>query len=128
MNKKKYMILIIIIVTFLIGSAIFFYFDNNEQEENIEKNKEQNKEQIENENKEESDDVLKKISKLFDAPEEVPIISRISDINQPALKQAFFAGAENGDYLLIYKEAGKAVLYSAKKNKILNMGPFSTEE
>jgi hypothetical protein len=44
------------------------------------------------------------------------------------MQQAFFAGAENGDYLLIYKEAGKAVLYSAKKNKILNMGPFNVGE
>lgn len=121
MNKKLFYIFLIIF--FLVILGIIFYF----QKKDIDKNSEQKNEQtqIEKENVEESNDILKKVNKLFVAPEEIPIISRIADINQPALQQAFFTGAQNGDYLLIYKDAGKAVLYSEIKNKIINMGPFN---
>lgn len=130
MNRKSFYILLVIFLIFIFGIIFYFCLEKKEMKNNNLKNQEQseNLELDEKEKKEESDNILEKINKLVILPEEEPIVSRIADIDQPALNQAFFIGAQNGDYLLIYKNTGKAILYSAKENKILNMGPFSTGE
>ena len=49
---------------------------------------------------------------------EAPTIATVNDITK--LKgQAFFADAKNGDKVLIYTKAGKAVLYRPLTNKVI---------
>jgi hypothetical protein len=60
-----------------------------------------------------------KVAKLVELPTgESPTIATINDIAK--LKgQAFFADAKNGDKVLIYTKAGKAILYRPSTNKVI---------
>ena len=56
------------------------------------------------------------IAKLPDG--ETPTVALIKNVSQ--LKgQPFFVGAENGDYLMVYTRAKKAILYRPSINKII---------
>ena len=65
-----------------------------------------------------------KVSKLIQLPSETPTVATISDIKK--LKdQPFFDGAKNGDKVLIFTEARKAIIYRESENKIINSGPIA---
>ncbi len=64
------------------------------------------------------------VSKLIQLPSENPTVATISDIKK--LKdQPFFNGAKNGDKVLIFTEARKAIIYRESENKIINSGPIA---
>lgn len=69
--------------------------------------------------------LVAKISKLIVLPtEEMPTVATVSDAE--ALKdQTFFANAQNGDKVLIYAQARKAILYSVTLNKIIDVAPLN---
>jgi uncharacterized protein YneF (UPF0154 family) len=76
--------------------------------------------------------VIQNIGRLIDLPtDEQPTVATVSDINK--LKdQPFFSHAKNGDKVLIYTKAKKAILYDPVANKIIevstvNLGPASSE-
>jgi hypothetical protein len=68
---------------------------------------------------------IKLVSRHMVLPaDEQPTLATVSD---PAkLKdQAFFTRAEKGDKVLLYSKSGKAILYSMKQDKILEVSPFN---
>jgi len=73
----------------------------------------------------EANELVGKISKLIVLPTgETPTVATVSD--PAALKdQPFFASAEKGDKLLIYAQAKKAILFSTKLNKIIDVAPLN---
>lgn len=69
--------------------------------------------------------LVEKIGKLIVLPaDEEPTVATVSD---PELlkDQAFFNNAQEGDKVLIYTNAKKAVLYSVLLNKIINVAPLN---
>lgn len=66
--------------------------------------------------------LIARVSKLMILPtNEVPTIATVTDIS--AVKdQMFFQNAQNGDKVLIYQSAGKAILYRESENKIIEVG------
>jgi len=69
-------------------------------------------------------EVKNNISKEILVPSEEPTIASIVDINK--LKQqnaAFYADAQNGDYLVLYST--KAIVYRLEENKIINVLPIA---
>ncbi len=69
-------------------------------------------------------DVVAQVGKLMLLPEETPTIAVVSDLSK--LKgQKFFANAKEGDIVLMYAEAGEAVLYSPSLNKIIQVAPIT---
>jgi hypothetical protein len=76
----------------------------------------------------ETDALVEKVSKLVVLPtDETPTIATVTD--QDALKdQPFFATAEKDDKVLIYAKAQKAILYSVRLNKILEIAPLNLGE
>jgi hypothetical protein len=70
-------------------------------------------------------EMVAKIGKLMVLPVgETPTLATVSD--PEALKdQAFFAGAEKGDKVLIYAGAKKAILYSVTLNKVIDVAPLN---
>ncbi|QQG41567.1 MAG: LytR C-terminal domain-containing protein [Candidatus Woesebacteria bacterium] len=75
--------------------------------------------------KEEVKTILAKLSILIELPQdEEPQVATVLDYSK--LKdQTFFAKAQNGDKVLIYTKAGKAILYRPSTNKIIEVGPIS---
>jgi len=74
-------------------------------------------------------EVMEAVGKLMVLPEgEVPTLVVIDDKENIAKDQEFFKWAENGDQMLVYRQAKKAILYRPKSNKIVNVAPISERE
>lgn len=64
-----------------------------------------------------------KVGKLMQLPDETPTVATVQDASK--LKgQDFFKDAKNGDKVLIFTSAKKAVIYRESDNKIINSGPI----
>src|SRR5579872_6193275 len=70
-------------------------------------------------------DLVTKVGRLIELPSgEQPTVATVSDVTK--LKdQPFFANAVNGDKVLIYTKARKAILYDPTANKIVEVGPVN---
>lgn len=66
-----------------------------------------------------------KVSKLISVPnDETPTLATVTD--KTKLKdQPFFKDAENGDAILIFPQAKKAIIYRESSNKLINVGPIA---
>jgi len=72
--------------------------------------------------KEEVAAVTAKLGLLMELPKEEAVIVTVLDTNK--LKgQQFFANAKNGDKVLIYSKANKAILYRPATNMIIEVAP-----
>jgi hypothetical protein len=67
--------------------------------------------------------VKAKVAELIVPPQEEPVMAVVTAADSLIKEQAFYAGVSNGDILLIYPQAGKAILYSSAKGRLLNVGP-----
>ncbi len=114
-SSKIIAIVALVIAIAAIGFATYQYSETQKL-----KTTEGQKQVSENEAK-----VLKdKVGKLIQLPGETPTVATISDIKK--LKdQPFFDGAKNGDKVLIFTEARKAIIYRESENKIINSGPIA---
>src|SRR5258708_1604387 len=72
--------------------------------------------------------LISQVGKLIDLPkDETPTIATITDISK--LKdQPFFANAKNGDKVLIYTNAKKAILYRPSENRIIEVGAVNINQ
>lgn len=68
-------------------------------------------------------EILAKVGQLIILPDEKPTFATILDAKKLIAEQSFYAGAVNGDQLLIYQKAQKAIIYSPTKNILVNVGP-----
>lgn len=65
------------------------------------------------------------VGKHLDLPKgETPTIATVEDKNK-LKNEAFFASAQNGDKLLIYATAKKAIIYRPSGDRIINVGPIA---
>jgi hypothetical protein len=79
----------------------------------------------------ENDETIAKITgevgNIYMLPSEKPTVAQVQD-KEKLKDQAFFAKAENGDYILIYSEAKLALLYRQKDRKLVNVGPITISD
>jgi hypothetical protein len=81
-----------------------------------------------NSTQQEAESLLKKVGELYDLPKgENPTIATISDKTK-LQKQPFFLKAENGDKVIIYTNAKKAILYRPSIHKIMEIAPLALKE
>lgn len=108
------------LVFFLVlGMAIFFYIELREIK-NI--GEIPNSKQTQEEVRERIEDVVMEVSKLIELPEgEEPVLVEIADKEEISENQEFFAKAENGDVVLIYRQAKKAYLYRPSEKRLINV-------
>ncbi len=78
--------------------------------------------------KEETAWVTEKVSALMDLPQdETPTVATVLDVEK--LKdQPFFKNAQNGDKILVYTKAMKAILYRPEVNKIIEVMPLVIDD
>jgi hypothetical protein len=73
-------------------------------------------------------ELINQVGQLIELPlNEEPTIATVSDVNK--LKdQQFFTNAQNGDKVLIYQKAKKAILFRPATKKIVDVGPVNIDQ
>lgn len=64
---------------------------------------------------------------LIESDEE-PLVAVIADVDQLVAEQAFYRNAQNGDVLLIFGEAQKAIIYNRENDVLVNVGPVLIDD
>ena len=75
----------------------------------------------------ESQNLIEKIGKFMELPNEQPQIATVSDASKLP-NQPFFSKAQDGDKILIYNIAQKAILYRPSTNKIIDVAALAVSE
>lgn len=72
----------------------------------------------------ETTEIVAQLSKIMQVPSEKPVIATVKDKDALKAQQTFFAQAENGDKLVVFQTARKAILYRPSSGKIIESGPL----
>ena len=116
---SKYLIpaAVVLLVLVLTGGG-YFYFQAQKSNKETSINNPQTAQ-------EEAKKIVAEVGKLIDLPTgEDPTIATVTDITK--LKdQPFFAKAKNGDKVLIYTNAKKAILYDPTQKKVIDIAPIN---
>lgn len=117
MKKILYKLIIIVILVGAIGASIYFYLQYQRSQKLL-----QNPTLVA---AEETKSLIEKVGNLIQLPKgEQPTLATVSDKNKLA-DQPFFANSQNGDKVLIYTNAKKAILYRPSINKIIEVAPIN---
>lgn len=73
---------------------------------------------------EEIREISEAVGKLIELPNETPTIATVIDATK-LKNQTFFANAQNGDKVLIFAKAKKAILYRPSSSKIVEVAPLN---
>lgn len=72
--------------------------------------------------------ILTEMQTLIQLPQEKPVMALVTNADTLIKEQTFYQGVSNGDVLVIFPQARKAVLYSLKKKMLINVGPVNLGE
>lgn len=76
----------------------------------------------------ETDALVAEVGKLIDLPkDEKPTVATVTDIDK-VKDQPFFKNAKNGDKVLIYTNAKKAILYRPSEKRIIEVGAVNLNQ
>jgi len=118
-SKNIFLPIAIIIVAIALLTAIFFYNKYQKAQKMLTNPSEVTKDQVQ--------ELIDKVGKLIELPTgEAPTIATVSDKTKLA-GQPFFVKTENGDKVLIYSQAKKAILYRPSSNKIIEVSPINLD-
>ena len=117
-SKSLLRLVNVLVILALAGTTGYFYkkYDNlkNSNPETIQK--------------EQNQQIVDEVGKLYSLPKnETPTIGKVSD--KAAIKKDYpiLDDVENGDYLLIYQNAKKAILYRPSTKKVIKEIPVSIQ-
>jgi len=111
--KRKFIKIIFLLISYLVVALIVWKLTTKMQT-SPEYQQEQAQKQIEM--------TVKKVAELTILPTgETPQIAVIQDVAALKKDQPFFTDAENGDKVIIYGQARKAIIYRESVNKIVNI-------
>ncbi len=76
----------------------------------------------------EVDALVKEVGVLIELPkDEKPTVATVTDLDK-VKDQTFFKSAKNGDKVLIYTNAKKAILYRPSENRIIEVGAVNINQ
>lgn len=116
MKSKKILTLLIIIVIAVLGYAIFKKFNPTTATPEGQLSEKQIK------------TLVNKVSKLINVPEETPVVATIMKAEQLISEQKFYVGSKDGDYLMVFPTAQKAIIYRESEDKLINVGPIIVDQ
>lgn len=112
-RKPVFLVLLVLLVLASVAAAGYFY----SKYQDIKKNPQQV-------TIDETKAIVAKVGRFLTLPaKEQPTLATVLD-KEKLKDQAFFKDAQNGDKILIYTEAKKAIIYRESEDKIINVGPI----
>lgn len=72
----------------------------------------------------EANRIKDEVAQLIELPNEKPTVATVVDVEK-LKSQTFFANAQNGDRVLLFAQAKKAVLYRPSSKKIVEVAPIN---
>lgn len=116
--SKKLSSLTVVLILVLAGGVSFYFYSQYQKAQDALRNPSAAA-------VEEAKTLVEKVGKLYALPQgETPTLATVSDKSKLA-DQSFFAHAENGDKVLIYNQAKKAILYRPSTNQIIEVAPVN---
>ncbi len=113
-NLKMVSVVLGVVTVVLAGTSALFYKQVRDLKVNPQKA-----------SQEENEKLIAAVSKIALLPEgEAPTIATVTDPDKLQKEQAFFAKAKQGDKVLIYTRALKAIMYRPSENKIIEVAPL----
>ncbi len=120
MEIKKAHLIIMALLLIMAGGAYFGY--QKYDEVNQEKQRLSDPQEAA---RQETQRTKEQVAKLIDVPQgEDPTIASVVDASKLS-NQSFFKNAKNGDKVLMYAQAKKAILYRPDSNKIIEVAPIN---
>ncbi len=117
----KSRLIITLIIGALIGAGAFWALNKAMMKSNVSPVSQVAQDQVK--------DLIAKVGKLVLLPTgEEPVIATINDAAGLIKQQPFYKGSQNGDVVLVYQKAAKAVVYSPTRNIIVNVGPVVLQD
>ena len=124
-NRPRRAVLIVLCVA-LVGMGLAIFFFSRYQQSKVEREKA--KETSQEASSDETKVLVEKVGELLELPEEeVPTVATVADVTK-LQDQVFFKNAQNGDKVLVYTKANKAVLYRPATGKIIEVTTLRKEE
>ena len=114
---KKISIVLYVIVLAAVGGIAYYFYHKYQTLKNNPGQAELNEVKV----------LVEKVGKLIELPDETPTIATVLD-KEKLKDQPFFKNAENGDKVLVFINAKKAILYRPSNNKIIEVAPLTIEE
>ncbi len=109
-NTRNTIIALVVLVILLGAGFAYFFFKATGN--------------TDTQSKAEAEEVIRKVGRLMVLPDETPTVATVSD-PEKLRDQQFFNQAVAGDKVLIYSGAQKAILYSPKLDKIVEVAPVN---
>lgn len=117
--KKRHLVIIILVGLLLVGGYVGYTKYQAQQEEIRRLSNPQEAAKVETAR------LKEKVAQLIEVPQkEDPTVATVVDASK-LKNQAFFAKAQNGDRVLIFAQAKKAILYRPSTEKIIEVAPIN---
>jgi cell division protein FtsL len=111
-SKSKVLVTLVVVLVIVSGFLTYKYVQVNHQIKQLKSNSNQ---VVANSTAK----LLTKVGDLAQLPQgQAPTIAIVKNVSQ-LKSEAFFDSAQNGDYLIVYAQAKKAILYRPSDNKII---------
>ena len=124
-SVKKLPIAVCFVVGILVGAGAFYAWNMYMVKDPTKAAAQLEQAQAEAQMKE----LVDKVGKLIVLPKgEEPVVATINDAAALARDQVFYKGSQNGDMVLVYQKAAKAIVYSPSRDIIINVGPIFLQD
>lgn len=119
MNKNLKRVLILLVVLGIAAAFVFMYMRLNQAKSEV--SRLSNPQEAA---REEANRIRNEVGQFYAVPDEDPTVATVTDASK-LKEQAFFSKAENGDRVLIFAQARRAVLYRPSTKKIIEVAPIN---
>jgi len=117
----KQPVIFTVLLVLLAGSSVYLFARYQKAQTELTKIKENPQVTADVQSKE----LVAKVGQLIALPDkETPTVATVTDVTK-LKSQSFFAKAKNGDKVLIYTQAKKAILYRESINKVIDVAPIN---
>ncbi len=106
-----------------LGATGYFYQQYQKSQQEI-ANIKSDPNSIKKSAQEEAKKLIEELGKLISLPDEEPTVATVADVEK-LKEQSFFKNAKNGDKVVIFTNAKKAILYDPNEKKIIEVAPLN---